>query len=75
MTEVQKTNIDGERPLTLPEAARYLSLGVTTLKRMIRKGEGPTAYRTGKLKFVFLRQDLLKWLTPDTEYRHWLSEA
>lgn len=65
--------IDGAQPdgllLTIPEAARTLRLGLSTVKLMVRRGELPVV-RCGRAVRV-PRVALEEWVANRTEWPDW----
>lgn len=47
---------------TLPEAARHLRISPSTLRRMIKSGEGPRTLRPSPRRVVIPRSDRLAWM-------------
>ena len=66
---------DGDRYLRLPELARYASLSVRTLKRLIRRAVDPLpAYRVGTVVLVH-RRDFDQWLTRQTDQANQVQQT
>ena len=52
-----------ERPfLTIKEVSKLLGISVSTINRLIKKGEFPSKKQLSPRKFVFMKYDINDWV-------------
>lgn len=64
MTEAEMTSL--LKKMRVPEAARYLGLGISTLNKLRCSGEGPRFAKAGSRVVVYDKRDLDEWLEART---------
>ena len=52
-----------ERPfLTIKEVSKLLGISVSTINRLIKRGEFPSKKQLSPRRFVFMKSDIRKWI-------------
>ena len=64
MTEAEVKNL--LKKMRVPEAARYLGLGISTLNKLRCSGEGPRFAKAGLRVVVYDKRDLDEWIEART---------
>tara|TARA_A100001011_G_C14201859_1_gene796020 strand:- start:1003 stop:1188 length:186 start_codon:yes stop_codon:yes gene_type:complete len=52
-----------ERPfLTIKEVSKFLGISVSTINRLIKRGEFPSKKQLSPRRFAFMRYEIEKWI-------------
>ena len=58
-----------ERPfLTIKEVSKLLGISVSTINRLIKKGEFPPKVKISPRRFAFMKVEIQEWINSKTDF-------